>query len=684
MKPFSDRMIALFIIYLQLAMLMLVMNNDIHRLVMVVCAIVFFIIRNIELDISPKWLLYIATGFIFFFYVRYSMLPVEPTEYSGHTSPVVVVFVEYSIFVQVLLLLWRRSLGVSVVFPLGCCVSLTMLGATRFSDEGYLIYQGSILLFLCLCTWFFSVRRNRQAQDKVDRRLWGFNFAFFGIVFASTLYISHLLNVHQDELEEVFNRMTPSFSPVSGVRLNPSSELGSVAKSKDDGGETVALRIYSDGSPGYLRGFVFDQYEAPYWRSSTSMSFLEGRTLPRDKRINRFELPMLSEDVEFTKELSVKEIWPHNDIGANMFSQLHMPIIEAETRIMYADQMGGVMADSIMAGSPYKIYLNKGVGVPEPSAENEYLMLAVPDTLDPRIHELAQTVFEGAVSNEEKIHRVVKYFLDNYQYEIGITIPKDVDPLTYFLLEQPPGHCEYFASGAAILLRIGGVPCRYVTGYVSHEKNSVSDYYVARSRDAHAWVEAWTESEGWMTVEATPADGVPQEKTASRFSDWIDSLKQQIQKFKEAVVSQRWMRYFKDTFFSLRSALISVLKSPEFIVVACILLGYWYWRRKRLQAQLGAVLEYEHQACHALLDEMDNMVSEFGFIRESEETILHFARRINAEGLTIMDPIQEWYREYSTIRYNPTPDENNLLQQLNNSLANIRAQDYSSMRSKTM
>ena len=31
---------------------------------------------------------------------------------------------------------------------------------------------------------------------------------------------------------------------------------------------------------------------------------------------------------------------------------------------------------------------------------------------------------------------------------------EQIDPLTWFLLEKPPAHCEYFAAGATMLLRL--------------------------------------------------------------------------------------------------------------------------------------------------------------------------------------------------------------------------------------
>ena len=41
------------------------------------------------------------------------------------------------------------------------------------------------------------------------------------------------------------------------------------------------------------------------------------------------------------------------------------------------------------------------------------------------------------------------------------------DPLAYFLFVRKKGHCEYFASSMAVMLRTLGIPSRVVTGFQS-------------------------------------------------------------------------------------------------------------------------------------------------------------------------------------------------------------------------
>src|SRR4029079_10162120 len=63
----------------------------------------------------------------------------------------------------------------------------------------------------------------------------------------------------------------------------------------------------------------------------------------------------------------------------------------------------------------------------------------------------------------------------------------------------------YFASAAAVLLRLQGVPTRYVTGFSMVAAEFASGHYVVRESDAHAWIEAWIPGRGWVEADPTPA-----------------------------------------------------------------------------------------------------------------------------------------------------------------------------------
>jgi hypothetical protein len=83
-------------------------------------------------------------------------------------------------------------------------------------------------------------------------------------------------------------------------------------------------------------------------------------------------------------------------------------------------------------------------------------------------------------------------------------------PLSRFLLNTRKGHCEYFATAGALLLRFAGIPTRYAVGYAVHEGSGQK--YVVRQRDAHAWCLVWDKlSQTWLDFDPTPASWVAAE-----------------------------------------------------------------------------------------------------------------------------------------------------------------------------
>lgn len=89
--------------------------------------------------------------------------------------------------------------------------------------------------------------------------------------------------------------------------------------------------------------------------------------------------------------------------------------------------------------------------------------------------------------------------------------PSDQDFVTYFLQESHQGYCVHFATAATLLLRLQGIPARYVSGYTaSVSPVSTSDdpsIYSARVLDSneHAWVEIYLYGYGWYPIEVTPS-----------------------------------------------------------------------------------------------------------------------------------------------------------------------------------
>jgi transglutaminase-like putative cysteine protease len=132
-----------------------------------------------------------------------------------------------------------------------------------------------------------------------------------------------------------------------------------------------------------------------------------------------------------------------------------------------------------------------------------FLYLQLPH-LDPRIAELARQVTDGAGSNYQKARAIDEYLKTNFTYTLQLPGVRARDQVSYFLFQRKKGHCEYFASSMAVMLRTLGIPARVVNGFRGGEYNDLTGSYIIRESDAHSWVEAYFPEAGWVTFDPTP------------------------------------------------------------------------------------------------------------------------------------------------------------------------------------
>lgn len=162
------------------------------------------------------------------------------------------------------------------------------------------------------------------------------------------------------------------------------------------------------------------------------------------------------------------------------------------------------------------------LSVPMPgSIPERYLQL--PAHLDPRIPALAQEIAGAESSPYGRARAIERYLTTHYAYTLQLPSQLSADPLADFLFHRRRGHCEYFASSMAVLLRTIGIPSRIITGFRGAQFNQVNSNYIVRASDAHSWVEAYIPGAGWTTFDPTPASGAPATSLWSRTQLYLDA-----------------------------------------------------------------------------------------------------------------------------------------------------------------
>lgn len=132
------------------------------------------------------------------------------------------------------------------------------------------------------------------------------------------------------------------------------------------------------------------------------------------------------------------------------------------------------------------------------------------DTLDAVLREAALDPDDPA----QAVQRLVTFFHREFAYTTDLTGGDGARrTLERFLVADRRGHCEYFATAAALLLRRAGIPARYVTGYLVEEWSPMERQYLVRARHGHAWTLAWIGGR-WQEIDATPPGWLELEREA--------------------------------------------------------------------------------------------------------------------------------------------------------------------------
>ncbi len=145
------------------------------------------------------------------------------------------------------------------------------------------------------------------------------------------------------------------------------------------------------------------------------------------------------------------------------------------------------------------------MSLPEPPPELASDDLALYRQLSPelrtRLRTLALAIVGTTQGSAERAERLSSYLQTNYSYTTRLWKPSQPEPIFDFLETERRGHCEYFATALAVLLRSLDIPSRTVNGYLTAEWNGYGKFFVVRQHHAHSWVEALLPAKaGWCST----------------------------------------------------------------------------------------------------------------------------------------------------------------------------------------
>lgn len=635
------------------------------------------------------WIDLVVAGFCT---LKWNLAPYEPLTFTGFVMyPLMHAAAQFFLLAQVTRLWARRpDRPLPVYLPLLAVLVFICLGDVGLSRYGRRrwMYQNGTMVMAGLSCLYYSVARRRQEPPSEHAR-WVRPVMSVGVLLTcavTTRAGNTWLLSNWSELEQVLMRASSSRGHSDRKNLfigfSGQAPLGSVQLLRSAASNEIALRIVSDQAPGYLRGAAFDRFTPHGWEQQADWGPLMLTRKPLSDG-NQPEQPIQSVNTirnqfvvrpTLASETHPMTIWRSTSVERFSFLPLTTSRLEATADLMYLDRHSVVSADNQQSGAslvawipiPSEINPNEPIVQPNEWEPGQPLDLPrletvnakvrlqqVPHRIDLQVIELARQLFADCPTPVEKLAAVKRYFA-SYQYDTKIQIPPGQDPLAYFLLEKPAAHCEFFASGTAILLRLGGIPCRYVTGYAGAEYNRIGKYWVVRQRDAHAWVEAHVPGQGWMIVDATPADSIPATTEPGGLWQFWDDLNLRGQMIRAALADESWTGKLLAVKLLLMSLVTTV---PGWILIGGTL--FLIVRQFRFAHRAAQVIRIDPALIELrrLLEELDRRLRQIDLERAAHETLHQFSERLQAETATHpnLRAAAEWYRRYAAARYGLPP-----------------------------
>ncbi len=424
--------------------------------------------------------------------------------------------------------------------------------------------------------------------------------------------------------------------------------------------EAMVFRVESQAPPGYMRTLSFDTFDGNRW-SNRFRTFGRGEGFriqvvsPWDGSLPASIKRPTDTNVELFKmhcsdESPIQELRVIVPPGSGRLVPLPLApmylLAESDARAnqLVLDVHGNPRPNGINNRS-YQVIYGERDRYPH---DEEYLqgLLAVPQDDLIYFRELSDKICSNAQTIKDKLGCIEQYFVQNFEYEFpsaGQPIEIAQSKLKSFLEKRRASHCEYFATAAAMLLRAQGVLCRVSTGYVVTEMNLEKEYFFARNRDAHAWVEVYDESsEEWIVVEATPP---------------VRSRIQEIRLKRATSSSQMASAIGED-----QSTTASIFGGLEAISAWILRLLAWRyaWAFPITFATITFLIKVpfktlssKSRAISRDVVIQDRLAAKYGFVRSSSETCLQFARRLALSSVPQMADLANWYYDHSKKRYIP-------------------------------
>lgn len=448
--------------------------------------------------------------------------------------------------------------------------------------------------------------------------------------------------------------------------------LGQIGTLKQDNALVMRVRVDDPEPPQGLRwrGVALDEFTGTGWRKSGEAR----RSVPADARGGFFQ----AGTTEALHRLTTQTFFLEPLESPVLFGAPRIIAIQGDLPFVRVDGEGGLQTKR----HDYERLMYKAISdTDEPPVEElradmrrypesfeRYMQL--PENLDRRIIYHTQFVLRNSQArNRYDAAKAIEIDLQrNFAYSLEMKAT-GADPLADFLFNVQTGHCEYFSTAMAVMLRTHGIAARVVNGFLPGEYNETSGAYTVRQSDAHSWVEVYfPSSRSWVTFDPTPSIGREEPVRTgltAQLHKYVEALEliwfqyvvgydKQEQRTLASSLHNRifdYGRFASNLLATVRSYLTTTTLSIGVAVLGVALLiltlifgkRFWHfpWRR-------GAVITAEDGASYSSVEFYERLISAMeqrGLSRDKHLTPLEFANTLGP------GPAMMITRAYNRVRF---------------------------------
>lgn len=510
--------------------------------------------------------------------------------------------------------LYKTNIGLPYVFI--CMISAS--SGNKFSDH-----------FFALCAIIIAWLLFTQRTKYFSKITWLASVVF--VVFFSYLTQQGLQQI-QYKSEAFLLGLFEQYGWRSTNPLQTSTSIGSLGRLKLS--DRIVFRVKTDKpatEPLYFRETAYSIYEYGTWRNpGVEFDIITKTPNKNEWRFNQ----QIKDRGDMDIAIYLQDRSAIIPVPDNINTLAGKDLIQVETSVY-----GSTRIEAREGWINYRLgYANHDFVETGPNEHD----LIVPVNYQDDFKQVATQLDLYSKTPKEIINTVQQYFKDNFYYSITQNQRYTKGQyLTKFLFNNKKGHCEYFATATALLLREAGIPARYTIGYSVQEYSEWQKMYLVRARHAHSWLKYYIDGT-WHNMDTTPSIWAPMEaEDRTLLEPLMDLLS--------------WLRY-KTT-----SSEIDTKKQGStdwmlwLLIPLGVYLGWRFYTKQRVdkETKLDSIyLYFERFGTDSPLYPLIAQLEQEADTRKTGETLSKWIKRILSG--TRAKQYQELIKLHNHYRFNPT------------------------------